>query len=94
MASWKLLDNNPASVSIVANGDALYQLHNNGQTFGYTGTPLNGRQELDINPATRKIAVGDGGRELYRLHDSGRIFKCAESEPHPYRTRRVPCTTT
>jgi hypothetical protein len=42
MTSWKLLDNNPASMSIVANGDALYQLHNNGQIFGYTGTPLTG----------------------------------------------------
>jgi hypothetical protein len=94
MTSWKLLDNNPASMSIVANGDALYQLHNNGQIFGYTGTPLTGWQELDNNPATWRIAVGDGGRELYQLHDSGRIFSYTESAPHPYRTRRVPCTTT
>ncbi len=72
-ANWQLLDNNPATGSITADGGALYQVHKNGRIWKYTGTPLTGWQELDNNPATKKIAAANGN--LYQLHNSGRIWK-------------------
>ena len=71
--NWQQLDNNPATVDIVADGDLLYQLHSNGRIFKFTGTPLTGWQELDNNPATKKIVAAGGN--LYQLHNNGRIFK-------------------
>ena len=56
--NWQLLDNNPASVDIIADGNNLYQLHNSGLIWKYTGTPLAGRELLDNNPATKKIVAG------------------------------------
>jgi hypothetical protein len=38
--AWQELDNNAATVAIVASGNALYQLHNTGLIWRYTGTPL------------------------------------------------------
>ena len=72
-ANWQLLDNNPATGSITADGGALYQVHKNGRIWKYTGTPLTGWQELDNNPATKKIAAANGN--LYQLHNNGRIWK-------------------
>ncbi|MDQ0884896.1 matrixin family metalloprotease [Peribacillus sp. V2I11] len=71
--NWQELDNNSASVDIVADGNNLYQLHNNGGIWKYTGTPLTGWQELDNNTATKKI-VAVGGN-LYQFHNNGRIWK-------------------
>ena len=71
--NWQLLDNNPASIDIVADGNNLYQLHSNGRIWKYTGTPLTGWQELDNNPATKMIAASGGN--LYQLHSNGRIWK-------------------
>ena len=70
---WELLDRNAASVGIVAAGNRLYQLHNNGRVWRYTGTPLTGWQLLDQNPATKQIAAA--GDELYQLHAGGKIFR-------------------
>ena len=70
---WQLIDNNPATAAIVADGDRLYQLHNNGRIWKYAGTPITGWQELDNNPATVKLAAAGG--HLYQLHNSGRIWR-------------------
>src|SRR4051812_9602968 len=70
--SWQLLDNNPATVGIVADGGNLYQRHNTGLIWRYTGTPLTGWQELDNNPRTGELTAA-GGR-LYQRHASGFIW--------------------
>lgn len=70
---WQEIDNNPATKAIVAAGNNLYQLHNNGRIWRYTGTPLTGWQLLDNNPATTTIVAG--GNNLYQLHNNGRIWR-------------------
>lgn len=70
---WQELDDNPASVAIVADGGDLYQLHNTGKIWKYTGTPIAGWQELDNNPATKQIVASAG--HLYQIHGTGRIWK-------------------
>ena len=72
-----MLDNNPATTMIVTDGDHLYQLHNSGRIWRFTGTPCSGEscpgwQMLDNNPATTMIAAAGG--KLYQLHNSGRIW--------------------
>jgi hypothetical protein len=71
--NWQELDNNPATVNIVTADSALYQLHNTGKIWVYTGTPLTGWQMLDNNPATRKIAAASN--HLYQLHGTGLIWR-------------------
>jgi hypothetical protein len=73
LANWQLLDNNPASVNIVADGNDLYQLHNNGRIWKFTGTPLTGWQELDNNPVTVNIIAASNN--LYQIHSNGFIWK-------------------
>ena len=70
---WQELDNNPASVAIVADGGDLYQLHNTGKIWKYVGPPLTGWQQLDNNPATKQIVAAGG--KLYQLHNTGKIWK-------------------
>jgi hypothetical protein len=70
---WEQIDANPASLGIVADGDRLFQLHNDGRIFEYVTPPMTGWEELDSNPATVALAASASG--LYRLHNSGRIFK-------------------
>jgi astacin (peptidase family M12A) len=70
--NWQELDNNPATVDIVASGGHLYQRHNTGRIWVYTGTPHTGWQELDNNPATVQIAAD--GNALYQRHNTGRIW--------------------
>jgi hypothetical protein len=70
---WQMLDNNPASMDIVADASELYQLHSDGRIWKYVGPPLTGWQELDNNPATKKIAAAGGN--LYQIHRDGRIWK-------------------
>ncbi len=72
-SNWQLLDTNAASVSITADGGNLYQMHNTGRIWKYTGTPITGWQELDNNPATKAIAASGGN--LYQIHNTGRIWK-------------------
>ena len=69
---WELLDRNPATVSLAAASDRLYQRHNDGRVWRYTGTPLTGWQLLDRNPATTAIAAADN---LYQLHNNGQIWR-------------------
>jgi hypothetical protein len=53
-----MLDENPATIAIVTNGRGeLYQLHNSGKIWKYTGTPVTGWQMLDENPATIAIVT-------------------------------------
>jgi hypothetical protein len=57
---WQLLDNNPATVAIVAANGSLYQLHSNGLIWQYTGPPCSGAScpgwlLLDNNAATVDI---------------------------------------
>ena len=68
---WDKLDDNPATVQIVAAGTDLYQLHNNGEIWKYspTGQPWD---KLDDNPATVQIVAGPG--VLYQLHDNSTIW--------------------
>lgn len=70
--NWQELDNNAATVDIVASGGHLYQRHNTGRIWIYTGTPHTGWQELDNNPATVQIAAD--GNALYQRHNTGRIW--------------------
>ncbi len=71
--NWQLLDNNPATVQVVADAAALYQRHSNGAIFRFTGTPMTGWELLDNNGATQDI-VASGGN-LYQRHGNGFIFK-------------------
>ena len=70
---WLLVDNNSRSASIVADRTNLYQRHNNGWIFRYTGTPVSGWQALDNNSVTVELAASEGN--LYQRHGNGRIFK-------------------
>ncbi len=70
---WRQLDGNRATVAIVADGGALYQLHNTGKIWRYTGVPMTGWQQLDGNPAT--VAVAASGGHLYQLHNTGKIWR-------------------
>jgi len=72
-SDWQLIDGNPATKAIVAAGPHLYQLHNNGRIWRYTGVPMSGWQLLDGNPATKAIAAADNN--LYQLHNNGRIWR-------------------
>ncbi|WP_280187110.1 MULTISPECIES: hypothetical protein [Nocardia] len=71
--NWQLLDNNPATVALAADGANLYQLHTTGWIFKYTGTPMTGWQVLDKNPATKNIVAAGGN--FYQRHGNGAIFK-------------------
>ncbi|KAK5053314.1 hypothetical protein LTR84_002288 [Exophiala bonariae] len=72
-AGWQLLDNNSATVSTIVDDTNLYQLHNTGKIWRYTGPPLTGWQELDDNTATTKIVAARGN--LYQLHNTGKLWK-------------------
>jgi peptidyl-Asp metalloendopeptidase len=75
---WQMLDNNPATIQIVATGDTLFQRHKSGQIWRYTGVPCSGEscpgwQRLDNNPDAANIVAAGGS--LYQLHKSGRIWR-------------------
>jgi hypothetical protein len=83
---WRRLDNNSRSAMIVADesnlyqlhADPLYQIHDNGWIWRYTGPECEGSacigwQALDSNPAT--IALSATGRQLFQLHRDGRIWR-------------------
>ncbi len=59
-------------------GESLYQLHNSGAIWEYTGIPCDGNscpgwQRLDNNVRTRAIIAA--GNNLYQLHNSGAIWE-------------------
>jgi predicted Zn-dependent protease len=70
---WQQLDANPATSAITAANNELYQLHDTGSIWRYTGTPMTGWQQLDANPATKAITAANN--ELYQLHDTGSIWR-------------------
>lgn len=72
-ADWLQLDANPATLTLAADGEGLYQLHKTGRVLRYTGVPNTGWEQLDNNAAT--IAIAASGGNLYKLHDTGRIWK-------------------
>ena len=72
MTGWQMLDNNPSAMSIVAAGSSLYQLHNDGTIWVYTGPPMTGWQMLDNNPSAMSIVAA--GSSLYQLHNDGTIW--------------------
>ena len=79
-----MLDNNPRATAIAAAGRQLFQLHNDGTLWRYTGAPCTGSacpgwQMLDDNPQTAAAAAGD---PFYQLHNDGTIW----------RYTGVPCT--
>ena len=63
---------------IAAGGDQLFQLHNSGRIWRFTGALCAGEscpgwQMLDNNSATTAISAAGG--QLYQLHNSGRIWR-------------------
>jgi hypothetical protein len=79
-----MLDNNPAAVSIAAapidgppnpwTTSSLYQLHNDGSIWKYTGPPLSGWQKLDDNPGSVQIVTDNTQDVLYQVHSDGTIW--------------------
>jgi len=72
-----MLDDNTKTVKIAASG-GLYQLHNDGMIWKFTGAPCAGSscpgwQMLDNNTKTVDIAA-DGGA-VYQLHNDGMIWR-------------------
>ena len=62
----------------MAGGTQLYQLHNDGQIWRYTGVPCSGTscpgwERLDKNPNTREIVAT--GSHLYQRHSDGRVWR-------------------
>ena len=73
-----MLDNNSATIGIVAAGNNLYQLHDTGRIWRSTGAACGGEscpgwQMLDNNGAS--IGIVAAGNHLYQLHNSGRIWR-------------------
>src|SRR5262249_55150633 len=60
---------------IVASGGQLYQLHNDGNIWLYTGPPISGWQLLDNNPSTVQIAASFSSPGLFQLHRDGKIWR-------------------
>ena len=75
-STWARLDNNPATVSIVPDGDQLYQLHKLRADIRFFRS---GWQELDNNPGTNQIVASAGN--LWQLHTDGSIWKARLSDP-------------
>ncbi len=75
---WTELDRNPRTVDFVADESGLFQLHDNGAIWRFTGRPCDqdwcrGWEQLDNNPRTAQIVVADG--ILYQRHNNGRIYR-------------------
>ena len=83
---WQMLDDNPLTTRISSgagdlaqlHGGLLYQMHNDGAIWRYTGIPCGGPscigwEELDLNPAT--TAISGSGREVFQLHNDGSIWR-------------------
>ena len=82
---WQMLDNNPLTGLVAAannvyqlHTDPVYQLHNDGSLWRYTGTPCDGDfcpgwAMLDNNRAT--VAAAASGGQFYQLHNDGSIWR-------------------
>jgi hypothetical protein len=80
---WLTLDANPATVSIAADGEALFQLHNDGSVWGYdhSGTPWQKFGEPN-DFLTTAIATGPGG-SLAQLQLNGDVYAYVGSNDQP-----------
>jgi hypothetical protein len=91
---WIELDNNPTAVAITGFADngmgansifpngSLFQLHNDGSIWSYTGTPCNaghcpGWKQLDFDPSVTAIvaAPASANGRLYKLRNDGSIWE-------------------
>jgi len=83
---WQMVDDNPRTTEIAAgagqlyqlHADLVYQLHNEGTIWRYTGALCSGNacpgwQMLDNNLATTAITAA--GRQLFQLHSDGTIWR-------------------
>lgn len=70
---WQNIDFNSATVSILASENEVYQLHNNGSVWRYTGPPFTGWQLIDDNPETVQLAAA--GSTLYQRHRGGQVYR-------------------
>jgi hypothetical protein len=71
MTGWQLLDNNPATASIITDDTGLlYQMHGDGTIWVYRGPPMTGWQLLDNNPGTRAITAAGATKIWARLNFS------------------------
>jgi hypothetical protein len=75
---WERFDNNPRTVTILADVGNVYQLHNNGAIWQSSNMACDadscpGWRALDKNPKT--IAVAAAGGKLYQLHNDGKIWR-------------------
>lgn len=70
---WERLDDNPATVRIVATAGELYQLHNNGSLYRYIKTPCSGDScpgwEMLLHDSVGGIAAD--GSLLYEINGGG-----------------------
>lgn len=75
---WIDLDRNARSMSLAATTEGLFQLHNNGGIWHWTGQPCSGGscphwQRIDRNPAAKSIAANRNN--LFQLHSDGSIWR-------------------
>ncbi|MGI9087326.1 MAG: hypothetical protein ACR2HH_06240 [Chthoniobacterales bacterium] len=82
---WQRLDNNSRTGMLAAGNDLyqlhtdpLYQLHNDGWIWRYSGQECEGEfcggwQRFDNNAHTRNIVAA--GRQLFQLHTDGKIWR-------------------
>jgi len=63
--------------AIAAAGNQLFELHNDGKIWRYSGNPCGNFcpswQMLDNNPSA--VGIASGGTELYQLHNDGSIWR-------------------
>ena len=82
---WQMLDDNPLTGMIAAadnlyqlHTDPVYQLHDDGSLWRYSGTPCYGDfcpgwAEVDDN--SRTVAIAAAGNQLFQLHADGSIWR-------------------
>jgi hypothetical protein len=77
-SGWGVLDTNNATTSISAGAGTVFELHNNGQIWEWTGqgctsSSCPGWIELDDNTAATAIAAGAG--TVFELHNDGSVWR-------------------
>lgn len=68
---WTRLDDNRATVDVVAAGGHLLQRHADGSVWIYTGVPMTGSDRIDDGPGTLQVVANDPG--VYKLADDGSV---------------------
>ena len=70
---WQMLDNNPATKSIIAGAGRLYQMHDTGKIWRYTNIPCNGDSCPGwqmLHNDSRNVLIAAGGDRLYRVNSA------------------------